>query len=78
MSAPAVRIAHPHVAIEEGRPIVRGSQVPVRALWNLHRVGFFVADLFDRYPCLSRAAILDALSFAYDNQDLMDADEPWQ
>jgi hypothetical protein len=48
--------------------------VPVRRLWAWHRGGSSVETLLRRYPNLGPSRILDALSFAYDNQDLIDAD----
>jgi len=48
--------------------------VPVRRLWVWHRGGTSVETLLRRYPNLGPARILDALSFAYDNQDLIEAD----
>lgn len=75
---PPVRVHHPHVVIDprilDGSPVVRGSVVPVRRLWAWHRKGVTVATLWARYPSLSHADVLDALAFAYDNEDLIEAD----
>lgn len=69
---------HPHVEVHpdvlEGSPIVRGSRVPVRRLWAWFRKGTSVETLLKRYPQLGPSRILDALSFAYDNMELVDAD----
>ncbi|MDI1451275.1 DUF433 domain-containing protein [Polyangium sp. 6x1] len=77
-SLPRVRVPHPHVRCDArilaGSPHVEGSRVPVRRLWVWHRGGASVETLLRRYPNLGPARILDALSFAYDNQDLIDAD----
>ncbi len=51
-----------------------GSRVPVRRLWIWHRGGAAVETLVRRYPNLGPARILDALAFAYDNLDLVEAD----
>ena len=48
--------------------------LPVRRLWTWHRGGASVETLLRRYPNLGPARILDALAFAYDNQDLIEAD----
>lgn len=73
-----IRVAHPHVRVDAavlgGSPHVAGSRVPVRRLWAWHRGGTSVETLVRRYPNLGPARILDALSFAYDNQDLIEAD----
>src|SRR5215831_9981046 len=75
---PVIRVPHPHVRVDAsvlgGSPHVIGSRVPVRRLWAWHRGGAAVETLVKRYPQLGPAKILDALSFAYDNQDLIDAD----
>jgi uncharacterized protein (DUF433 family) len=75
---PRIRVAHPHVSMDAavlgGSPHVSGSRVPVRRLWAWHRGGASVETLVRRYPNLGAARILDALAFAYDNQDLIEAD----
>jgi uncharacterized protein (DUF433 family) len=69
-------LAHPHVKAAEGQdPVVRGTRVPVRRLWAWYQRGVSFDTLLRRYPMLGPARILDALSFAYDNQGLMAADE---
>ena len=78
VSLPRVRIPHPHVrcdpSVLAGSPHVDGSRVPVRRLWAWHRGGASVETLVKRYPNLGAARILDALAFAYDNQELIEAD----
>ncbi len=75
---PAVRVPHPHVEVRDdvlgGSPCVRGSRVPVRRLWSWHRRGVSVETLLKRYPSLGPSKVLDALAFAYDNTDLVEAD----
>ena len=48
--------------------------MPVRRLWLWYRGGASVETLVKRYPQLGPARVLDALAFAYDNQELMQAD----
>src|SRR5271170_6966639 len=78
MSLPAVRLPHPHVEVSDdvlsGSPCVRGSRVPVRRLWSWHRRGVTVETLLKRYPSLGPAKVLDALAFAYDNTEMIEAD----
>jgi uncharacterized protein (DUF433 family) len=70
-----VRIAHPHVVLDDdGSPLVEGTHVPVRRLFAWHRQGTTVETLLRRYPQLGPARLLDALSFAYDNFDLITQD----
>jgi len=75
---PRIRVPHPHVRCEAsvlgGSPHVVGSRVPVRRLWAWHRGGASVETLVKRYPNLGSARILDALAFAYDNPELIEAD----
>lgn len=75
---PRIRVPHPHVRCDgqvlAGSPHVSGSRVPVRRLWAWHRGGASVETLLKRYPNLGPARVLDALAFAYDNQELMEAD----
>jgi uncharacterized protein (DUF433 family) len=75
---PAVKVPHPHVEVRDdllgGSPCVRGTKVPVRRLWSWHRRGVTVETLLKRYPQLGPARVLDALAFAFDNPDVVEAD----
>jgi uncharacterized protein (DUF433 family) len=75
---PRVLVQHPHVRCDvhvlAGSPHIEGSRVPVRRLWSWHRSGATVETLLKRYPRLGPARVLDALAFAYDNPELMEAD----
>lgn len=75
---PRVLVPHPHVRCDTrllgGSPHVEGSKVPVRRLWAWHRAGVKIDTLLKRYPRLGPARILDALSFAYDNREVVEAD----
>lgn len=75
---PRARVPHPHVRTEAsvlgGSPHVAGSRVPVRRLWAWYRGGVPVETLIKRYPSLGPAQIFDALAFAYDNLELVEAD----
>jgi uncharacterized protein (DUF433 family) len=71
-------VPHPHVRCDsrllEGSPHVEGSRVPVRRLWAWHRAGASIDTLLKRYPRLGPAKVLDALSFCYDNREVVEAD----
>lgn len=71
-------VDHPHITIDPnvlgGSPHVRGSRVPVRRLWAWRKGGASIETLMKRYPNLGPSKVLDALAFAYDNQDLIEAD----
>ncbi len=67
-----VRVPHPHVEVHGTQgAVVRGTRVPVRRLWKAHLEGITFEDLWERYPRVPRGHILDAISFAYDNNDLI-------
>ena len=57
-----------------GSPVVKGTRVPVRRLWAWHRKGVSVETLVKRYPSLGWAKVLGGLAFAYDNEELVEAD----
>ncbi len=72
---PPVRVPHPHVIIDQhGSPVVEGSRIPVRRLYQWHRDRIAVATMLKRYPQLGPARLFDALAFAFDNLDLIVAD----
>jgi uncharacterized protein (DUF433 family) len=66
-------IAHPHVEmLEDGTPVIENTKIRVVRLylWWANR-NLSVDSLMSRYPMLSKAEILSALAFAFDNMDLM-------
>ena len=77
-SLPIVLVPHPHVRVDKkilgGSPHVAGSRVPVRRLLAFYRSGTTVEKILKRYPQLSAAKVFDALAFALDNPEVMDAD----
>lgn len=75
---PAVKVHHPHVEVRDdllaGSPVVRGTRVPVRRLWAWIRKGVSAETLVKRYPSLGTAKVYSALAFAFDNQEIVEAD----
>lgn len=75
---PVVLVPHPHVRLDKGvlggSPYVVGSRVPVRRLWAFYRSGASVDTLMKRFPKLGAAKIFDALAFAWDNPEVIEAD----
>jgi uncharacterized protein (DUF433 family) len=75
---PIVLIPHPHVRVDPnvlgGSPYVVGTRVPGRRLWGFYRNGATVDTLIKRYPQLGAAKVFDALAFAWDNPEVMEAD----
>ncbi len=78
MDLPMILVPHPHVRVDAsvlgGSPYVVGSRVPVRRLWSFYRKGVTLDTLLRRFPRLGPAKILDALAFAYDNEEVIVAD----
>lgn len=78
MKLPIVLVPHPHVRVDEqvlgGSPHVLGSRVPVRRLWAFYRSGASIERILRRYPQLGPAKVFDALAFALDNAEVIEAD----
>ena len=78
MKLPMVLVPHPHVRVDDlvlgGSPHVIGSRVPVRRLWAFFRSGASVERILKRYPQLGPAKVFDALAFALDNLEVIEAD----
>ena len=78
MTLPVVLVPHPHVRVDKnvlgGSPHVAGSRVVVRRLWAFFRSGATVERILKRYPQLGPAKVFDALAFALDNPEVMEAD----
>lgn len=75
---PIVLVPHPHVRTDRrvlrGSPHVQGTRVLVRRLLAFYRNGATVDQLLRRFPQLTPARLFDALAFAFDNPEVMDAD----
>ncbi|HEY3493899.1 MAG TPA: DUF433 domain-containing protein [Polyangiaceae bacterium] len=78
MTLPVVLVPHPHVRVDQnvlgGSPYVAGSRVPVRRLYAFFQSGASVERILKRYPQLGPAKVFDALAFALDNPEVIDAD----
>jgi uncharacterized protein (DUF433 family) len=78
MTLTIVLVPHPHVRVDanvmNGSPYVLGSRVPVRRIWSFWRAGSPVVAILKRYPQLGPAKVFDALAFAIDNPEVMEAD----
>jgi uncharacterized protein (DUF433 family) len=78
VTLPLILVPHPHVRVDAdvlgGSPYVAGSRVPVRRLWAFFARGSSVETLLKRYPQLGPAKIFDALAFALDNPEVIEAD----
>jgi len=69
---------HPHVTRTPGtcggRPVIRGTRIPVKTLVGYHRMGYTSPEILAGFPDLSAAQLFDALSYYYDHQAEIDAD----
>lgn len=78
MKLPIILVPHPHIRQDQtvlgGSPYVVGSRVPVRRLYGFFRRGVTVERILRRYPQLGPAKVLDALAFALDNPEVIEAD----
>jgi uncharacterized protein (DUF433 family) len=54
-------------AVLQGKPVVRGTRIPVEDLLRKLSEGATEADLLDAYPRLTRADIQAALRYAADS-----------
>jgi uncharacterized protein (DUF433 family) len=52
--------------VMHGKPVIRGTRVPVELLLRKLAEGATISDLLDAYPRLSAADILAALDYAAD------------
>jgi uncharacterized protein (DUF433 family) len=72
-------VVHPHITsnpnICGGSPCIEGTRITVRtiAIYTLHH-GQTPEELLTHYPHISLASIYDALSYYYDNRDVLDKD----
>jgi Uncharacterized conserved protein len=68
-----VKTEHPHVCRNDrGRPVVGTAKVKLDVLAEYWNMGWKLEDLEQNYPWLSRAEILDALSFYEDHREEID------
>lgn len=73
-----VLVPHPHVRVDRnilgGSPHVAGTRVAVRSIYLLYREGRQPEQIQKNYQKLSMAQVLDALSFALDNPEVIEED----
>ena len=68
---------HPHVAYVKGicggEPVIRGTRIAVRIIAQNWRGGLSPEEIQAEYSHLTLAQVFDALSFAQDHPEEMDA-----
>jgi uncharacterized protein (DUF433 family) len=69
---------HPYITqtpgVCGGRPVVRGTRIPVKALVGYYRMSYTLTEILAGFPGLTAAQLHDALSYYYDHQAEIDAD----
>jgi len=69
---------YPHISktpgICGGRPVIRGTRIPVKVLVNHYRMNEKVTDILAGFPNLTASQFYAALSYYYDHQSEIDAD----
>jgi uncharacterized protein (DUF433 family) len=77
-----VKKEHPYIVkvngICGGRPIIKGTRITVRVIVNLLRQGCSHEEIIATYPHLKPAAIYDALSYHFDHQEEIEAEESFE
>jgi uncharacterized protein (DUF433 family) len=53
-------------SIKSGRPVIKGTRIPVETILRWLGKGMSVDDLLDQYPGLTRDDVLAAQTFAAD------------
>lgn len=78
IALPVVLVPHPHVRVDPsvlgGSPHINGSRVPVRRIFSFYLDGTRLETILKRFPQLGAARVLDALAFALDNPEVMEAE----
>ncbi|MBM4093860.1 MAG: DUF433 domain-containing protein [Planctomycetes bacterium] len=57
-----------------GQPVVGGTRIRVATILGCHRQGMSVEEVVQQYPSLKPADVHDALAYAYDHPDEIEAD----
>ncbi len=69
---------HPHITripgVCGGRPIVRGTRIPVQTIVGYYKLGVTVDEILAGLPHLTAAQVFDALSYYHDHQAEIEAD----
>jgi len=74
MPKPAYRNIEKDPARCGGQPVVSGTRIRVATVLSCHRQGMSVEQILQEYPLLSLAEVHEALAYAYDHLDEIEAD----
>ncbi|HIC94314.1 MAG TPA: DUF433 domain-containing protein [Anaerolineae bacterium] len=57
-----------------GRPIIKGTRTPVKAIIGYYKLGFSVEEILEGLPHLTPAQVYEALSYYHDHQAEIEQD----
>jgi len=57
-----------------GRPIIKGTRTPVKAIVGYYKLGFSVEEILEGLPHLTPAQVYEALSYYHDHQSEIEQD----
>ena len=62
-----------------GRPIIKGTRTPVKAIVGYYKMGLSVEEILEGLPHLTPAQVYEALSYYHDHQAEIEQDieESW-
>jgi uncharacterized protein (DUF433 family) len=76
IEAESTRSAQPYVmqrsGVAGGKPVVKGTRIPIWQLAERLKLGDSLDDLLEDYPRLSAAVLYDAISYYYDHRAEID------
>ncbi len=60
--------------VHGGRPIIKGTRVPVKAIVGYYKLGVSVEEILEGLPHLSAAQVFEALSYYHDHVSEIEQD----
>jgi uncharacterized protein (DUF433 family) len=74
-----IKINHPYVErkleVCGGKPVIAGTRIKViQVAIEYERLGWTADQIIDAHPHLTLAQVHDALSYYYENQEILDGD----
>lgn len=74
----SVTTAYHHITrvaeIYDGRPIIKGTRVPVKAIVGYYKMGLSVEEILEGLPQLTPAQVYEALSYYHDHPSEIEQD----
>jgi uncharacterized protein (DUF433 family) len=57
-----------------GRPVIKGTRTPVKAIVGYYKIGLSVEEMLDGLPHLTPAQVYEALSYYHDHRSEIEQD----